>query len=346
MPSRNPFDEVRFFSTSPVNATRGYQWRVDRDAGEASETTAINVAGIIRAPRGEGHDAIVMVTPFDIQNFEMSDALALGLGMEVFGLLSTAVWLAKDIIWLVADSRYGSYAAVSAWLKDYYEPQLMSPSVNNFVVSADGSEDEKSTVVKASCGVGLSSVKGSRSDQKSLDDLLLHDFKRAGNIAVGFVMELRQGHDDGPDGVDYLEVKGEGLNGQMPNLDLVNVCINIATGWRQGLRVVLRSSPEVANSALVRGVGYLAEIISRKLSIFNSKWGHNWASDYSNELATLVTSMLNQVHFLSNFLPDKPEPLLISVCQLTVGVVSVCVSNSQGFRCSHRSSWGASGLPG
>ncbi|CAL9094299.1 unnamed protein product, partial [Musa acuminata var. zebrina] len=31
-------------------------------------------------------------------------------------------WLANDIVWLAADSRYGEYIAVDTWLKDYHNP--------------------------------------------------------------------------------------------------------------------------------------------------------------------------------------------------------------------------------
>ncbi|KAK1309607.1 hypothetical protein QJS10_CPA09g00716 [Acorus calamus] len=36
--------------------------------------------------------------------------------------ISQVSWLAKDIVWLAADSQYGEYGSIAAWLKDYHNP--------------------------------------------------------------------------------------------------------------------------------------------------------------------------------------------------------------------------------
>ncbi|KAI3941222.1 hypothetical protein MKX01_029796 [Papaver californicum] len=56
-------------------------------------------------------EAIVFVTPYNATKIELSEALLIGIAYSVFSLLSRVTWLAKDIVWLAADSRYGEYTS-------------------------------------------------------------------------------------------------------------------------------------------------------------------------------------------------------------------------------------------
>ncbi|CAI9763183.1 unnamed protein product [Fraxinus pennsylvanica] len=80
----------------------------------------INTVGIIRAPRGDGKEAIVLVTPYNSLKITRGEALSLGSAYALFSLFSRVTWLSKDFIWLSADSRHGEYTAVASWLRDYH----------------------------------------------------------------------------------------------------------------------------------------------------------------------------------------------------------------------------------
>ncbi|KAM0010154.1 putative GPI transamidase component Gaa1 [Helianthus debilis subsp. tardiflorus] len=86
------------------------------------ESYATNTIGIVRAQHGDGKEAIVLVTPYNSVNLTQNEALSLGIAYSAFSLLAQVNWLAKDIIWIAADSRYGEYNSVAAWLREYHTP--------------------------------------------------------------------------------------------------------------------------------------------------------------------------------------------------------------------------------
>ena len=47
-----------------------------------------NAVGIIRAPHGDGKEAIVLVTPCQSDDIHIGDAFSLGLGYSLFRLFS------------------------------------------------------------------------------------------------------------------------------------------------------------------------------------------------------------------------------------------------------------------
>ncbi|KAH7533701.1 hypothetical protein FEM48_Zijuj04G0159400 [Ziziphus jujuba var. spinosa] len=129
-----------------------------------------NVVGIIRAPSGDGKEAIVLVTPFNSAKINQGEALSLGIAYSVFSLLTRVTWLAKDLIWLVADSQHGEYAAVAAWLKEYHTP--------------------------------------------------LFTRLRTANVEISLVIKVV---DKKEQSENSLSIYAEASNGQMPNLDLINI---------------------------------------------------------------------------------------------------------------------------
>jgi glycosylphosphatidylinositol transamidase len=68
-----------------------------------------NIVGAVRASRGEGNECLVLVTPVCLggPTAARADATALAISYGVFRYLSTVPWLAKDVIWVLADGRYG-----------------------------------------------------------------------------------------------------------------------------------------------------------------------------------------------------------------------------------------------
>lgn len=71
-----------------------------------------------RAGRGDGREALVLVTPLG-----SNATLALGLGVALLPHLGGVPWLARDVVWLAADASVagGVNAAAEAWLADYLE---------------------------------------------------------------------------------------------------------------------------------------------------------------------------------------------------------------------------------
>ncbi|CAM6092703.1 unnamed protein product [Calypogeia fissa] len=249
------------------------------DHVERRKGLAVNVVGIVRAPQGEGNEAIVLVTPFDSHNFGQDDGLSLGIGLALFARLSKALWVARDIIWVVADARYGAYPAVAEWLREYHEPRL-----NDFSMKAKLTSD----LVKEFLLEGQSS---------SEQTLSLSDFKRAGTIATGLVFELTK-IPEGTlemDRVDSVKLRAEGPNGQMPNLDLINIINSIAV-WREGLTLQLESLPSLKSCSWLKYIGDILVKLSTLARQANPTWDFGaGAAAYADNFATLLSSMFFQV---------------------------------------------------
>ncbi|XP_058070753.1 uncharacterized protein LOC131219561 [Magnolia sinica] len=262
----NLFHPLNFFSGSPHS----------RSARENSScnSTGINSVGVIRAPRGDGKEAIVLVTPYNSGKIELSDALSLGLAYSVLSLLSRVAWLAKDIVWLAADSRYGEYASVAAWLKDYHNPVFFSSS-------------EKSEADMCLASSILHEWKDNQPKGR-----ISEVSRRAGTMAAALVFKVvdRQEETD----KDALSIYAEASNGQMPNLDLINIVQYLAV-HRQGLRVKVKTVFSLLDSMLLNIVGDIIEWLSRMAGSLNPQWRFGIpATDFVEGTATLASSMYSQ----------------------------------------------------
>ncbi|XP_076885126.1 uncharacterized protein LOC143534550 [Bidens hawaiensis] len=113
----NKFHPLHFFASPNADENR---------VNTTYESYGTNTIGIIRAPRGDGKESIVIVTHYNPVNITRNEALSLGIAYSTFSLLSRVSWLAKDIIWLAADSEYGEYNSVAAWLREYHTPSEIS----------------------------------------------------------------------------------------------------------------------------------------------------------------------------------------------------------------------------
>lgn len=97
-----------------------------------------NLHGILRSRRGDGKEAIVIVTPMQLSlgsaqggnNSSEADAAALLLGAVAMlaGHLGNTQWLAKDLVWVVPDARCGSLRSLQHWVSLYQPQQLPSQS--------------------------------------------------------------------------------------------------------------------------------------------------------------------------------------------------------------------------
>lgn len=248
-PQLNKFQPLNFFSNSNPGLIQGNM---------TCAAHAISTFGIIRAPRGDGKEAIVLVTPYNASGTDSSEVLSLGVAYSVFSLLTKVTWLAKDIIWLAADSRYGEYDAVSAWLREYFSP--------SFGVSG-----------KAFAELNVAKSKGG--------------FRRAGTMAAALVIKVVN---DDKNTDDTLSIYAEATNGQMPNLDLINV-VNYLAVHRQGLRVKLANFWSVIGSKYIGIVGQTIECVGKIAGTLNPDWRFGIpAAEYAEGTATLASSLYAQ----------------------------------------------------
>ncbi|KAJ8627784.1 hypothetical protein MRB53_021091 [Persea americana] len=202
---------------------------------------------------------------------ELSDALSLGLGYSIFSLLSKVTWLAKDIVWLAAESRYGEYASVSAWLRDYHNHFFFRSSGKLHVDTclADHVHHERHD----------SQVRGRKFDV----------FRRAGTMAAALVFKIVDKQEEAEK--DTLSIHAESSNGQMPNLDLINI-VHYLEVPRQGLRVKVETAFSLLHSAWLRVVGEMLEWVSIMAGNLNPHWRFGIpAADYVEGTATLASSM-------------------------------------------------------
>lgn len=265
-PQPNQFRPLHFFSNSD---SRIIQENI------CCSSHGVNTVGIIRAPRGDGKEAIVLVTPYNSHKIDLAEALSLAIAYSVFSLLTRVTWLAKDIIWLAADSKYGEYASVSAWLRDYQTP-----------VSGDFEKPYSEICYESNARHGL---KESEITERKISDV----FRRAGTMAAALVIKVSDGNKQA-DGT--LSIYAEASNGQMPNLDLINIVNNLAV-HRQGLQVKVEKLLSLLDSKWLRILGEVFESVGNIARSLNPQWKFGIpAADYMEGAATLASSLYYQVH--------------------------------------------------
>ncbi|KAJ4882487.1 GPI transamidase component family protein / Gaa1-like family protein [Raphanus sativus] len=247
-PEGNHFHPLHFFSGPASFSNLG---------NVSCASYGVNVAGIIRAPRGDGKESIVLVTPYDFINGGDYEALSLGIASSLFSLLARVTWLSKDIVWLVSDSRYGDYRPVAAWLSEYHTPSFE-------VLDLSKCEDE----LNVSDG-----------------------FRRAGTVAAALVVKV-DGRSERFE--DTLSIYAEASNGQMPNLDLINV-VNYLAVHRQGFYVKVEKVVSLLSSSWLKTVGETFEAVGKVARTLNPDWKFGIpAADYLEGSATLASSLYSQ----------------------------------------------------
>lgn len=266
-PQLNQFHPLHFF-TSPDSGI------VSKNISCSSMGT--NIAGIIRAPRGDGKEAIVLVTPYNPKNVGPGEALSLGIAYSVFSLLSRVTWLAKDVIWLVADSQYGEYSAVDAWLREYQAPVF----------------HEVDMVSSETCN-GSNAI-NELGQNPYLDRKLYSGFRRAGTMAAALVIQVAE---QGNRHEDSLNIYAEASNGQMPNLDLINI-VNYLAVHKQGLRIKVKKMWSLLGSRWLNTLGVIFESLGQIARSLNPKWKFSIpATEYVEGAATLASSLYYQVSY-------------------------------------------------
>ncbi|XP_020526645.1 glycosylphosphatidylinositol anchor attachment 1 protein isoform X3 [Amborella trichopoda] len=250
---KKQFHPMSFFIGAPIE-----------DHNNHSSTRAVNSIGIITAPHGDGKEAIVLVSHYNSDKMEPSDALSVSLAYSIFCLLGRAARLAKDIVWLAADSKFGEYASVAEWLKQYHDPVFIRKKLNFHPVDGD-----------------ILFLRG-----------ISEDFKHAGTMAAAIVfkvLETSQGT-----GTDNVNICAESSNGQMPNLDLINIVHYLAV-HRHGLHVEVGKLSSLLNSLWLKVVGKFLEGVSNIAGGLNPKWRFALpVLDYVEGIAVLASSVYHQ----------------------------------------------------
>ncbi|XP_058180275.1 uncharacterized protein LOC131298821 [Rhododendron vialii] len=264
-PELNKFHPLHFFS-GPDHGKIQENW--------TCSSYGINAVGIIRAPRGDGKEAIVLVTPYNSVKISLGEALSLGIASSVFSLLTRVTWLAKDIIWLAADTQHGEYAAVDAWLRDYHTPIFGGLETRN---------PETCREISNSYELKNSPVTGA-----DISDV----FRRGGTMAAALVIKVSDRSAEVER--DTLSIYAEASNGQMPNLDLINV-VNYLAVHGQGLRVKVEKLWSLHDSKLLKVLGQIFESIGKVTRKLNPEWKFGVpVADYIEGTATLASSLYRQ----------------------------------------------------
>ncbi|KAI7741132.1 hypothetical protein M8C21_021147 [Ambrosia artemisiifolia] len=261
----NKFHPLHFFTSTELEANH---------VNQTCESYATNTVGIIRAPRGDGKEAIVLVTPYNPVNFSQNEALSLGIAYSVFSLLNQVTWLAKDIIWLAADSRYGQYNSVAAWLKDYHTPSFGGFGKLHGVGCHNGNDVPESNL------------------DMIIETEVSDTLRRAGTMAAALVIKVAKTGEAGDQ--DALNIYAEASNGQMPNLDLINVVSYLAVHG-QGLRVQVDKLVSFLDSKWLKFIGGVLETVGNIARTLNPQWKFGIpVKEYVEGSATLVSSLYNQ----------------------------------------------------
>ncbi|KAK2975248.1 hypothetical protein RJ640_028000, partial [Escallonia rubra] len=292
-PQLNKFHPLYFFSSPDPGIVQ---------VNYSCSSYGINTVGIIRAPRGDGKEAIVLVTPYNSLNITPGEALSLGLAYSVFSLLTCVSWLAKDVIWLAADSRHGEYAPVAAWLRDYHAPTFGGSGKPNAEI----------------CGE-ISALYESNANQFIGSEIADH-FRRAGTIAAGLVIKVADRSVDVTR--DTLSIYAEASNGQMPNLDLINT-VNYLAVHGQGLLVKVEKFWSLLDSKWLKVFGEIFESVGKMAKSLNPQWVFGIsAMEYIEGTATLASSLYNQLmQSLWKYHPSVIGTIRQSKLRLVEGVI-------------------------
>ena len=144
--------------------------------------SGVNVVAAVRAQRGDGKEALVLVTPL-----RSNGTLGLGVSLALARHLADVPWLSRDVLFLAADAECvgGAHAAAEAWLADYHE-------------------------------VYTGFVPGARPLPQSAT------FLRGGLLSAALVLDAPA------EGFDAIELRMQGSQGALPNLDVVALLRTLA----------------------------------------------------------------------------------------------------------------------
>ncbi|DBA88721.1 TPA: hypothetical protein ACH3X1_004146 [Trebouxia sp. C0004] len=82
---------------------------------------ASTLHGILRAPHGDGKEAILLATP--VSGKLAADYTAIQVVVALLQYLQHVPWLAKDIVWVIPDVSCGALQVTREWLQAYHGAQ-------------------------------------------------------------------------------------------------------------------------------------------------------------------------------------------------------------------------------
>ncbi|CAG4939751.1 unnamed protein product [Colias eurytheme] len=177
--------------------------------GQGQVFKGTNVYGILRAARTSSLEALVLTAPYrPLSSHQKGTAAGIALMLAFAQFARPKKYWAKDIIFLVTEHEQ---LGMQAWLEAYHGLQSDS---GTFYTNLGSFYDPSASIFNTK----KSKSKGFEwwSDHsKCLDPGTLKG--RSGSIQAAINLEFHTPK------IKYVEVKVEGLNGQLPNLDLVNL---------------------------------------------------------------------------------------------------------------------------
>lgn len=176
--------------------------------GQGQVFQGTNVYGILRAPRASSLEALVVTAPYRaLSTHQKGTAAGIALMLAFAKFARPQKYWAKDIIFLVTEHEQ---LGMQAWLEAYHglqsDAETFHTSLGSFWKPGSPNLDFESY---------FSGFGSERDHKKCLNPGKLKG--RSGSIQAAINLEFSTPK------IKYIEVKIEGLNGQLPNLDLVNL---------------------------------------------------------------------------------------------------------------------------
>uniref|UniRef100_A0A2H1VTF8 SFRICE_024866 n=1 Tax=Spodoptera frugiperda TaxID=7108 RepID=A0A2H1VTF8_SPOFR len=186
--------------------THNFTLRYPLGKGQVFKGT--NVYGILRAPRTSSLEAIVVSVPYrSVGSHQKTTVAGIALMLAFAKFARPQKYWAKDIIFLVTQH---DQLGMQAWLEAYHglhsEAEPFHASLGSFW---------KPGTPKFNMDSFLPNIPFRGRGKKPLNPGTLKG--RSGSIQAAILLEFSSPK------IRYVEVKIEGLNGQLPNLDLVNL---------------------------------------------------------------------------------------------------------------------------
>ncbi|XP_038218467.1 glycosylphosphatidylinositol anchor attachment 1 protein [Zerene cesonia] len=178
--------------------------------GQGQVFKGTNVYGILRAPRTSSLEALVLTAPYrPLSSHQKGTAAGIALMLAFAQFARPKKYWAKDIIFLVTEHEQ---LGMQAWLEAYHGLQSDS---GTFYTNLGSFYDPSASMFSNKKSKFRKGFEWWTDHSKCLDPGSLKG--RSGSIQAAINLEFHTPK------IKYVEVKVEGLNGQLPNLDLVNL---------------------------------------------------------------------------------------------------------------------------
>ncbi|GKV37226.1 hypothetical protein SLEP1_g45283 [Rubroshorea leprosula] len=127
---------------------------------------------------------------------------------------------------------------------------------------------------------------------KSEGKSITGDFRHAGTMAAALVLQVS---DRTEELEDTVSIYAEASNGQMPNLDLINIVYYLAAHYRQGFRVKVERLWSLLDCTLLKVLRIIIVYVGEVARRLNPEWKFGIpATDYIEGTATLASSLYSE----------------------------------------------------